>query len=66
MILSTEKKQTHGHREQTCGCQVGGKGSELDWKFGLSRCKLLHVEWIGKETLLYSLVITCDGTWRIL
>ena len=24
MNLSTEKKQTHGYREQTCGCQGGG------------------------------------------
>ena len=22
MNLSTEKKQTHGHGEQTCGCQM--------------------------------------------
>ena len=34
MKLSTKQKQTHGHREQTCGCQgaggrerVGGTGS---------------------------------------
>ena len=26
MNLSTEKKLTHRHREQTCGCQEGGKG----------------------------------------
>ena len=26
MNLPTEKKQTHGHREQTCGCQEGGGG----------------------------------------
>ena len=24
--LSTEKKQTHGHGEQTCGCQEEGEG----------------------------------------
>ena len=24
MNMSTEKKQTHGHGEQTCGCQGGG------------------------------------------
>jgi len=23
MNLSTEKRQTHGHGEQTCGCQGG-------------------------------------------
>jgi len=26
MNLSTEKKQTHGHGEQTCGYQGGGLG----------------------------------------
>ena len=26
MNLSTEKKQTHGHGEQMCGCQEGGGG----------------------------------------
>ena len=25
MNLSTEQKQTHTHKEQTCGCQGGGK-----------------------------------------
>ena len=25
MNLSTKQKQTHRHREQTCGCQRGGK-----------------------------------------
>ena len=50
--LSTEKKQTHGHGEQSCGCQGGGSG--MDWEFGLSRGKLLHLEWISNEILLYS------------
>ena len=27
--LSSEQKQTHGHRVQTCGCQ-GGRGREWD------------------------------------
>ena len=35
--LSAEKKQTHGHREQTCGCQGGGEGSGMDWEFGFSK-----------------------------
>ena len=25
MNLSTKKNQTHGQREQTCGCQGGGE-----------------------------------------
>ena len=28
MNLSTKQKKTHRHREQTCGCQGGGKERE--------------------------------------
>ena len=52
MNLSTEKKQTHGLGEQTCGCPGGGSG--MDWEFGVSRYKLLHLEWISDEILLYN------------
>ena len=31
MNVSTGRKQTHGHGEQTCGCQGGGKGEGLGW-----------------------------------
>ena len=44
MNLPTEKKQIHGLGEQTCGCQGGEGGSMLDWEFGASRSKLLHLE----------------------
>ena len=46
MNLSTKQKQTHRHREQTCGCQGGGGGgrSGMNREFGVSRCKLLHLE----------------------
>ena len=55
MNLSMKEKQTHRHREQTCGCQGGGEGGEMmDWKFGVRRCKLLHIEWINNKFLLYS------------
>ena len=54
MNLSTEKKHTHGLGEQTCGCQEGWGGSGMDWELGLSRCKLLHLEWICHEILLYN------------
>ena len=30
MNLSMEQKQTHRHREQTCGCQGGGSWGE-EW-----------------------------------
>ena len=35
--LSTEKKQTQGHGEQTCGWRRGER--EMDWEFGVSSCK---------------------------
>ena len=50
MNLSMKQKQTHRHREQTCGCQEGG----MDWEFGTSRCKLLYTGWINNKVLLYS------------
>ena len=51
--LSTEQKQTHRHREHTCGCQweLGGRG--LDWEFAVSRGKLSYIEGVNKA-LLYS------------
>jgi len=54
MNLSIEKEQTQGHEEQACCCQQGGGGSGMDWEFGVSRYKLLHLEWISNEILLYS------------
>ena len=66
MNLSTEQKQTHRHGEQTCGCQRRGSG--MDGEFGISKCKLLHIEWISNEVLqcstgncIQSLVIERDG-----
>ena len=52
MKLSTKQEQTHRHEEQTCGCQGGGGKSGMNWEFGVTRCKLLHAEWIGTEVLL--------------
>ena len=54
MTLSTKQKQTRRHRIQTCGCQGEGGGSGMDWEFGVSKCKLLQLEWISNEVLMYS------------
>ena len=54
MNLSAEQKQTHGHREETCGCQGGEGASGMEWEFGVRRYKLLYLEWISYEFLLYS------------
>ena len=30
------------------------RGREMDWEFGVTRCKLLHLEWIDNKVLMYS------------
>ena len=35
MNLSTKQKQTHRHREQTCGCQGMWGGNRMDWEIGV-------------------------------
>ena len=48
-----KQKQTHRHREQTCGRQEGeGVGGGMEWEFGVSRCKLLHIERMDNKGLL--------------
>ena len=43
-----------------------GRGREgVDWEFGVSKCKLSHLEWVSNEGLLYSTgnyiyPVTCD------
>ena len=50
----TKRKQTHRCREQT----VVAKGEKfeggMEWEVGISRCKLLYIEWIHNKVLLYS------------
>ena len=55
MNLSTKQKQTHRHREQTGDCQ-GGEGFRggMEWEVGVSRCKLLYIEWVENKILFYS------------
>ena len=35
-------------------CQGGGGESGMDGEFGVSKCRLLHLEWMGNEDLSYS------------
>ena len=42
------RKENHGFREQTCGCQGRGEGLGI----GDNRCRLLPLEWISNEILL--------------
>ena len=51
MNLSMKVKQTHRHRDQTCGHQGGrGKRGGRDWESGISRCKLVYTEWINNSS----------------
>ena len=43
--LSSEKKQTHGHGKQPCGCQGAGVGSGMDWEFRVSNAN--YITWSG-------------------
>ena len=58
LIYSTNepihRRESHRLGKQTFGCQEGGEGSRMDWESGVHRCKLLHLEWISNEILLYS------------
>ena len=54
MNSSTRQKQTHWHREQTCDRQGGGGWGGMEWEVGISRCKLICMEWINNKVLLYN------------
>ena len=53
MNLSTKQKQTDIENRLVVAKGKGGRGGN-DWEFGISRCKLLHLEWINNKVLLYS------------
>ena len=54
MNISTEQTdlQTWRIRFVVAKGEEGGSGS--DWEFGVIRRKLLHLEWINNEVLLYT------------
>ena len=68
--LSTEYKQRHSHKERLVVAKGEGRRSGMDGEFGVSRCKLFHLERISNEALLcstgdyiQSLVIEHDGRY---
>ena len=48
------QNRTRRLSEQICGCQGLRGGRGMDWEFGVGRCKLLHLECIDNQVLLYS------------
>ena len=59
MNLTTKQKQTPRHREQTCGCQGGGK----DWGFGISRYKVSYIGWIDPRSYCLPHGTLLSVTW---
>ena len=53
MKLSTQKKLMDLENRLVVA-KAEGVGSGMDWESGISRCKLLPLEWISNEILLYS------------
>ena len=51
--LSIKQKQIHRHNRLVVAKEEERR-SVMDGEFGVSRCKLLHLEWISNEVPLYS------------
>ena len=50
MNLSTKEKQIHRHRKNRLVVAKGERGGGgIDLEFGVSRCKLLHIEWMNNK-----------------
>ena len=54
MNLSMKQKQTDIENRLVVAKEEGGGGERMDWEFGISRCKLLYIEWINNKVLLHS------------
>ena len=48
MNIFTKQKQTH---RADLGCQGREDGRGKDEEFGISRCKLLYIEWINNKVI---------------
>ena len=50
-----QNRNRHTDIENRLVVAKGERGrSGMDWEFGVSRCKLLHLGWISKKVLQYS------------
>ena len=51
-----KKKQTQRHREpqRFVVTKEEERRGQMDWKFGVSRYKLLYIEWINNKVPLYN------------
>ena len=47
-----KQKQTDIENRLVVAKEEGGGGERMDWEFGISRCKLLYIEWINNKVLV--------------
>ena len=52
-ILIYKKETDSAQRTRLVVAKEEGCGGEMDWKFGISRCRLLYIEQINTKVLLY-------------
>ena len=52
MSLSSNRNRLSDIKNSLVGAKGEGRGGGMDWEFGVSRCKLLHLEWMSNEVLL--------------
>ena len=53
LIYETET-DSQTQRTDSWLSRVSGGGRGMEWEFGVSRCKLVYVEWINNKVLLCS------------
>ena len=66
MNLSIEKKLME-LENKTCGCQVGGRGSGVDWEFGVNKMQTIAFgmdeQWDPAVLHWELYLVTYDGAW---
>ena len=60
-ILPTEQNQITDIENRLVVAKGEGGGSGMDRQFGVGRCKLLRLEWLSSEVLLYSTISNLLG-----
>ena len=54
MNLSMKQKRNLDIENRLVVAKEEGVGGGMEWEFGVSRCKLLYIEWINNKVVLYS------------
>jgi len=54
MDFLTNQKQTYREREEAVVAKRRVGGGSIAWEVKISRCKLLHAQWVNNKVLLHS------------